>query len=684
MTERAHGRHQDRDSLPVCIVATDATLATSLAEELRLDGFRSRHFVSLAVFENFLRSATPGAILIDVDLLEDAAFTAIRQRWTAGATAPPLLVMADQDDMSNRLRAVAAGGGAFLCRPFSTQVLGHQLRDRLADQIAGDAPDVLLVNTAGNLGDCVETLAAAGISARVAISPDDTLAEMRRQRPDLLLVDGDGTTPPASELLLALRQIPAMLDVPALVLTAADKRRFDGVAAAAGIEGVVGRPIAPEDLVGIVSARLRRAGHLRKSWRYLARRDPETGLASQGHFRDEVRQVLSIAGTGMQRATLLHLDCHGEGAATRVAALAVCRALLRHIPAPGLATALAADRFAALIHSRDENTLEGIKAALHSELATPRPVTGHPCPGIEIRLGTTLLGTGLSSVDAALERARESALIAAGIQTEPEPQSSPDAEPPLSGDWQETLTEALRHSRFRLVYQPIASLTGEPTALYEVFVRMLDEDHNDVLPQEFLPAARRLGMARHIDRWVVRRAIQVLEEQHQRRDQPVLFIKLFPETMETASFLTWLGDQLRQSRTAPDRLVFQITQQDAGRQLAEARALTEGLRELGCGIALEHYRGGPDSTALLGKLPADYVKLSAELSRGITQNRALQQEVQAITGEARASGVHAIAALVQDATSLSALWAAGVEYIQGYFMQEPADIFGTEELTENE
>ena len=683
--EHATGTRTPRpgaQSPPVCIVHADGSHAAAIATELRHHGFRTRHFTGMALLANFLEVNACAALVLDAGLLDEPALPDATRSASSPESAAPVVVLSAEDGMAQRLAAVRAGARAFLASPFNPGVLAQQLRALLD---TGDAPAarILLVDTDGNLGDCRRMLADAGLESECAETAEAALTCLRRTPPALLLVDGDARDPEAGELLLALRQYPGAYGIPALVLTAGDKRRFDRIAADAGIEGVVGLPVAAQDLAGIARARLRRAARLRRNWQYLSRRDPFTALHGGAHFHEELRHALAISRQGGQRATLLSLAVGTERDCPAAAiTAATSRALQQLIPPPGIATALSGREFAAVIYSREETVIERLKAALRKDLADARPLSGQALPPIHAMIGTALLGPGLESVNEALERARDSARIAAGVAGPAGDSAGFGPGPVVAPDWSHEVSCALEDDRFRLVYQPIANLTGQPTSLYEVFIRMLDRHHNDILPQEFLPAARELGLARHIDRWVVGRALDVLQEQ-QRRDNPVLFVKLLPETMETASFLVWLTDQIRRTGINPQQLVFQLTQSDAGRQLSEARDLTTGLRKLGCGVALEHYRLSADAQPLLGRLEVDYVKLSAELSRDLARSPERQREVQAIAGEARANEVRVIAALVQDASCLSALWAAGVDYIQGYFMQEPADVFGQEELEDH-
>ena len=69
--------------------------------------------------------------------------------------------------------------------------------------------------------------------------------------------------------------------------------------------------------------------------------------------------------------------------------------------------------------------------------------------------------------------------------------------------WVKHIKSALMENRFRLVQQPIASLLGEDKGMFDVLVRMLDEQGNEVLPAEFIAAAERNDLMKNIDRWVI-------------------------------------------------------------------------------------------------------------------------------------------------------------------------------------
>ena len=63
-------------------------------------------------------------------------------------------------------------------------------------------------------------------------------------------------------------------------------------------------------------------------------------------------------------------------------------------------------------------------------------------------------------------------------------------------------------NRFRLAQLPIAGLRSDSVEMYDLLVRMIDEQGNSVLPSEFLPAAERNNMMKNIDRWMLTAAME--------------------------------------------------------------------------------------------------------------------------------------------------------------------------------
>ncbi|HSN70100.1 MAG TPA: EAL domain-containing protein, partial [Steroidobacteraceae bacterium] len=236
--------------------------------------------------------------------------------------------------------------------------------------------------------------------------------------------------------------------------------------------------------------------------------------------------------------------------------------------------------------------------------------------------------------------------------------------------WVRQIKTALMENRFRLVQQPIASLVGDGPQMFDVLLRLIDQQGGEVLPSEFIAAAERNDLMKHIDRWVIAAAMAFCANRPSGR----LFIRLSRDSVRDDSLLKWVTAQARTVRADPARLVFEVSEALANQQLAEVTALATGLRHAGFGFALEHFGTGRDPARLLTQVPADFVKIEGSLMQGLAGDPALQSKIKALVGEARSRQVATIAERVEDANTMAVLWQLGIEFIQGYFVRQPEDV----------
>ncbi len=233
------------------------------------------------------------------------------------------------------------------------------------------------------------------------------------------------------------------------------------------------------------------------------------------------------------------------------------------------------------------------------------------------------------------------------------------------------LRAALEHHRLRLAYQSIASLEGDARMHADVLVRMVDEHNRELHASEFLPTAEKLGLMAEIDRWVVGRALGVLAKREINPLPALLLIRLSAETLREAdAFLEWLPTALGPRKLLHRELCFTLQESVAQGQLGKAAQLAQALDELGAGLALEHYGLGAQSVPLLDELPLRFVRFAPQLTRLFGEPNT-QQRMTDLIRAAKQRGIKTIVSHVEDANLMARMWQMGVDYIQGYYIQEP-------------
>jgi len=236
--------------------------------------------------------------------------------------------------------------------------------------------------------------------------------------------------------------------------------------------------------------------------------------------------------------------------------------------------------------------------------------------------------------------------------------------------WVKHIRAALMDNRFRLVQQPVATLVGGDSQMFDVLVRMIDAQGKDVLPSEFMPAAERNDLVKNIDRWVVAAAFSFAVQ----RKPGCLFVRLSRGSAIDPSLLAWLDVQLQVSKVNPERICIQVTEDIAAKNVQEISRLANGLRERSLRFALDHFGVGRDSTSLIEGLPLDFLTIDGSLMQGLPSNPELQHKVRAIVDQATKRGIETIAERVEDANTMAVLWQLGVQYLQGYFINAPEEV----------
>ncbi|MDX1756478.1 MAG: EAL domain-containing protein [Marinobacter sp.] len=235
----------------------------------------------------------------------------------------------------------------------------------------------------------------------------------------------------------------------------------------------------------------------------------------------------------------------------------------------------------------------------------------------------------------------------------------------------EAIQDALDEDRFRLLYQPIINLRGEGEEHYEATVRMIDKDGEEVSPYEILPPMGPSEMAVKIDRWVILQTIKHLASHRSRGHDSRLFLNVCAETIQDKTFTPWLSVALKAARLPGDALIFQIREGDANNHLKLAKEFVKSLHELHCKVSLGQFGGALNPFNTLKHLDVDYVKIDGSYTEELQKNDEAKEQVKTMIKELQSAGKLTIIPMVENAVVLSTLWQAGVNYIQGYYVQAP-------------
>lgn len=236
------------------------------------------------------------------------------------------------------------------------------------------------------------------------------------------------------------------------------------------------------------------------------------------------------------------------------------------------------------------------------------------------------------------------------------------------------LQAALLDNRFVLYAQRIVSLQEvESRPRYEILLRLLDEDGAVLSPDRFLSAAERYQMMSSIDRWVVRRTMDMLSTSDNLLEINLasFSINLSAQSLMDEEFPRFVEQCVLDSGISPDTFCFEITESSVMRNMERAQDLLRRFSALGCRVALDDFGTGQCSFGYLKDLPVQYVKIDGSFVRDIIENPLSEAIVESVARIARVMHARTVAEYVENDLIMSRLREVGIDFAQGYRIGKP-------------
>ena len=228
----------------------------------------------------------------------------------------------------------------------------------------------------------------------------------------------------------------------------------------------------------------------------------------------------------------------------------------------------------------------------------------------------------------------------------------------------EMLREAVMHSGFDLIYQPIVAVQGNADAQYQTLLRLRDATGRVHSAGELVPLAERAKLIIEIDRWVLVRALSVLQQHRDTARQLRLFVPQSTTTLAAPDQVAWLKAELAAHQVPRGSLVLETRLEEALLYPQVLQTFARALLDDGVQLCLGQYENMPEANGVLEQLPLGFIKLAHKyVSSPDTQ--ALRDDLRAMIDRAHLLGMQVIGHRVEDAKAAATLWMSGIDYIQG-------------------
>lgn len=411
-------------------------------------------------------------------------------------------------------------------------------------------------------------------------------------------------------------------------------------------------------------------------------RDPVTGLFNRAHMLGCVDDAVTAAAKGKKGQSLLLIEPDnwaslvggiGLGKADELLAGFADRIRML-LAADDVAGMLAEHTLGVVLDTREDEAIREWIAKLQHSVSNEIFDAGARSISVTASIGGSLLGEKNANTELLLNQASQALRTAqslGGSKVElHDPAAREKADEERDRYWLELLQQALAKNGLVLYHQQTISLQDAEGDYSEILLRM-NGPQGEVLPGFFMPIAEKHNLTGAIDRWVIDRAINALQAREAQGQQTIFFIKLTAASLQDDTMLPWLRERLGQAALKRGHLVLEMTESKVMTLLRPAQEFVNGWKKLGGRFALEQFGSGLNSFQLLNHVDADYLKIDRSYMAELPRHPDSQKKIAEICQKARELKRQTIAEWVEDATSTSLLFACGVDFVQGNFLQQP-------------
>lgn len=411
-------------------------------------------------------------------------------------------------------------------------------------------------------------------------------------------------------------------------------------------------------------------------------RDPVTGLFNRARMLECIDDAVAAAAKGRKGQSLLLIEPDnwaslvggiGLGKADELLAGFADRIRML-LGADDVAGMLAEHTLGVVLDSREDEAIKEWIAKLQHSVSNEIFDAGARSITVTASIGGSLLGEKNANTELLLNQASQALRTAQSLGGSKmelhDPAAREKADEERDRYWLELLQQALAKDGLVLYHQQTISLQDAEGDYSEILLRM-NGPQGEVLPGFFMPIAEKHNLTGAIDRWVLDQAIKALQARETQGQQTTFFIKLTAASLQDDTLLPWLGERLGKAALKRGQLVLEMTESKVMTLLRPAQEFVNGWKKLGGRFALEQFGSGLNSFQLLNHVDADYLKIDRSYMAELPQHPDSQKKVAELCQQARELKRQTIAEWVEDATSTSLLFACGVDFVQGNFLQVP-------------
>ncbi len=226
--------------------------------------------------------------------------------------------------------------------------------------------------------------------------------------------------------------------------------------------------------------------------------------------------------------------------------------------------------------------------------------------------------------------------------------------------------KALSDEKVISYFQPLYNNKTKKIEKYESLVRIIDENSKMISPFFFLDIAKKGKYYTQITKKVLQNSFNALE-----LTTTDISINISATDIEDRHINKLILDFCKNNPKKAKRVVFELLEDESFKDFSAVKEFIKTVKSYGALIAIDDFGSGYSNFERLLDFQPDILKIDGSLIKNIDKNQFSRDIVETMQDFATKIGVKTVAEFVSSETIFNIVNEIGIDYTQGYFIDEP-------------
>ena len=526
------------------------------------------------------------------------------------------------------------------------------------------------------------------------------IEQLRKHRPDVLLLDVVMPEVSGFDILSMLRQEPEFAHMPVIILTSSSDAATKLQALDRGATDFLSKPVDPSEL----ALRVRNTLGAKAYQDQLAYYDVQTNLPNRRLFQDRADWAIENAQREQGKVAMLHIAFDDFKRVTDTLGPKAGDEVLKQLAQRLVENVRGTD---SVSHDAlepeswfDVFTLGGadfsvlapsVKSITGAAVIGRRIIEAMQVPlnadGTEVYLTPSIGIAGYpedgSSTASLLKMAMGASSQAHGTERLQFFSSAMNRDSLLRLRMEADLRRAVENSEFRLLYQPKVSVDHGGIIGAEALLRWQRESGEVVSPMDFIPVAEETGLILPIGERVI---VEACKQLAQWRDEGLdlgVSVNISARQFFEGELVELVRSAVSDAGVEPTSLTLEVTESVLIDRVQQATDTVRELRRLGFRISIDDFGTGYSSLSYLKRFEIDEVKIDRSFLVDVARSREDRALITAVTYLSHKLGARVCAEGIEDLAQLKFLNKVKCDEYQGYICSRPVSPGALADLARN-